>query len=124
MRERFILVAKKYLIVLTIGLAYLAWVLLTGLRIPCPVYSALGLKCPGCGVTRMIVSLVKLDFQAAFNYNSFLFLTSPVILLCIFVPEYHFIKYGEYKTGWIKYLIWAELLLTLAYGVVRNLPLG
>ena len=123
MSERLRYTAKKYAILLGIGAFYLAWVLLTGLRIPCPVFYTLGLECPGCGVTRMIVAFVKLDFSASFAYNPFLFITSPVIFLCLFVSEYRYLKYGEHTLGKFRYLLWVELVFAIVFGILRNIPL-
>lgn len=36
-----------------------------GFSLPCPVYALTGLYCPGCGVTRMLLALLRLDFAAA-----------------------------------------------------------
>ena len=40
-----------------------------GFRIPCLFYEVTGLLCPGCGNTRAVVSLLRLDIPAAFWYN-------------------------------------------------------
>ena len=54
-----------------------------GIVIPCVFYELTGLYCPGCGVTRMIFSLLKLDFYQAFRYNILVFLFIPFILVCV-----------------------------------------
>lgn len=35
----------------------------------CPFRLFLHIECPGCGMTRAIISAVKLDFKAAFQYH-------------------------------------------------------
>lgn len=35
----------------------------------CPFRLFLHIECPGCGMTRAIISAVKLDFEAAFQYH-------------------------------------------------------
>ena len=42
----------------------------TGWGIPCVLYETTRLKCGGCGLTRAAVSLLRLDFAAAFSYHA------------------------------------------------------
>ena len=35
----------------------------------CPFKFILGISCPGCGMTRALLSCLKLDFVSAFNYH-------------------------------------------------------
>lgn len=118
--ERFRKVAIKYGIIFGIGLTYLFFVLLSGLRIPCVFFELTGLKCPGCGVTRMLVSVAWLDFADAFGYNPFLFTTGPLILIYLALSEARYVLYGNTKVGKWVIFVWAELILAIAYGILRN----
>ena len=111
----------RYAVILTVGIAYLIFVLCTGEGIPCILYTATGLQCPGCGISRMLVSLVQLDLAAAFAYNPFLLVTSPLLLGLLFLSDYRFVRYGDASLGKAKILLWIELILLLLFGVVRNL---
>lgn len=104
-----------------IGVAYLVFVLCTGLRIPCPLFELTGLKCPGCGVTRMIVSLARLDFFTAFLYNPFLFVTGPLVIGAVIYTETRYVLYESKMSRWVEIFFYVELVLALAYGVLRNL---
>jgi hypothetical protein len=119
--KRFYNIAIKYGIIFGIGLTYLFFVLLSGLRIPCVFYEFTGLKCPGCGITRMIVSLAKLNFTDAFGYNPFLFITGPFILIYLAISEIKYVLCGNRKIGKWEIFIPVELILAIAYGVLRNI---
>lgn len=50
------------------------------LNIPvCPSVILLGLPCPGCGMTRAVVSALCLDFKSAFYFHP-LWFTAPIAL--------------------------------------------
>ena len=58
---------------LAFGIALVANVLLIfGLQLECPWNSMFGYDCGGCGTTRMMFSLLHLDFYQAFRYNPFM----------------------------------------------------
>lgn len=42
--------------------------------IGCPFRYVLGICCPGCGMTRAALSLIKLDFAAALHYHPLIFI--------------------------------------------------
>ena len=112
----------KYAVLMFIGTAYLVWVLITDIRIPCPFYLLTNLYCPGCGITRMLMSIAKLDFYSAFYYNPLLFVTLRFILAVLVVSEVRYVKNGERTIGVLKYFLYAELILLLLFGIIRNLP--
>ena len=68
----------------------------------------------------MIISIAKLDFSAAFKYNPFLFITGPFILAYLFFSELKYVLKGERLSKKWDALMWAELVLAIAYGVLRN----
>ena len=51
----------------------------------CPVVLITGFPCPGCGLTRAFVSLVKLDIAGAADYNPAIFLWVPLIVATIYL---------------------------------------
>ena len=108
--------SRKTFLLLGAGFLYGTWYSLTGLGIPCPFHLLTGLKCPACGVTRMCVRLLRLDFPGAFRENPGLFLLSPAILFLLFL---HISGKGNRKTE--NLLASILILLLLAWGVFRNL---
>ena len=120
MRKRFFRVLKKYLIVLGAGILYFVFTSVTKIGIPCPFYYLTGLQCPGCGVSRMMLALARLDFSHALQYNPFILLTSPILLFIIFYSDYLYIKTGNGSLGKWNFLMIAELAGLLIFGVARN----
>lgn len=92
--------------------------------IPCIFYSITGLYCPGCGITRMIFSLIKFDFYQAFRYNPLMFVFSPFILIVFidFIIKW-LIGRNDHLYLKISNKMWIILLvITLLFGVIRNIP--
>ena len=120
MKERLNKTIIKYATVLAIGLGYLLFMLWSGWGIPCIIYKLTGLQCPSCGVSRMFMALAHLDLAAAFGYNPFLFITMPVIIFCLIYSDVRYIKHGDREHKVINVILWAELALAVAYGIIRN----
>ncbi len=121
MQER----ARKSLIVgaavFLLGCAYLALYRFAGFGIPCIFHLITGLNCPGCGVTRMMHSLVHLDFVSAFHHNAALLCLSPILFILFASRAYRYIRYGSVKTTRLEQIsCWALVAILLLWGVVRN----
>ena len=102
------------------AIAYLIFVLCTGVGIPCVFYEITGWKCVGCGISRMFVSLAQLDFVSAFRWNPFLFITGPFLLAYLAWGEVRYVLRGSRKMEKAELFLWAELFLAVAYGILRN----
>lgn len=93
----------------------------TNISIPCVFYEVTGLKCPGCGITRMLVALAHGDIAAAFKHNAFLFVTGPLLVAYLVWCEVKYVRYDHRRMGKWEIFMWVELALTIAYGVLRNI---
>lgn len=71
---------RRFIPFFVIGFLYMVWLRCTGLGIPCPFRMVTGWKCPGCGISTMILCMTELDFAGAFQANPFLFVTWPLIV--------------------------------------------
>jgi hypothetical protein len=120
-QKRFCQTAIKYAVILCIGLAYFLLVRSLGKGIPCLFYEITGWKCPGCGITGMILSLARADFAAAFAHNPFLFITGPFILIYLLFCEIRYVLRGTRRMGKWEIFIWVELGLAILFGLLRNI---
>lgn len=110
-------------LILGIGLAYALFVRLTGLALPCPFHLVTGLLCPGCGVTRMSLALLRLDFAAAWQTNPALLLLLPVLAGLLGQVALRYVKTGQaHLSPGQNILVWTMVLALLLYGIGRNLP--
>lgn len=87
---------------------------LLGFSVPCLFHKITHLYCPGCGVTRLLFSLLKLDFYQAFRYNPLIF----VVLICYVIYKLINLKY-HFKLP--KYTVYIVLLVVILFGVLRNI---
>lgn len=107
---------KEIIIILVLGVLYYFAREEWGIEIPCFFHEFTGFYCPGCGITRMIVSLVHLDFYQAFRYNPLVFVLMVLYGLYLIVK----LKYKNLKIpNWVIYVI---LGVTIGFGVLRNIP--
>ena len=93
----------------------------TGLGFPCVLYEYTGLQCGGCGLTRAAVSLLHLDFAAAFSYHA---------LWPVFVAYFAWVGISDatvyVKKGVLRLLPGARwihavvLVIVVGYGILRN----
>ena len=97
-------------IILLAGILYAAFVRLTGWQ------------CPGCGITRACLFLLKGEIRTSFSYNPFLYIAGPCIIYLIVRGDLNYIKRDTYRLGTVDtVLIYILIVAALIFGVVRNL---
>lgn len=122
MKNRAFKICKYILSLLLIGLSYGIFVRKTGFAIPCIFYRITGFQCPGCGVTRMCLALMRFDFVEAYHYNKLLFIISPVIVFIIAQQIYRYIRFNDTKTTKAQTVILILLVVLLViWGILRNI---
>lgn len=105
------------------ALAYVCIIRAWGRGIYCPIWLATGLYCPGCGVSRMCLRLLRLDLAGAFHANPLLLVTLPLFLALGAVHVGRYVKKGPGATPKWEERIWLVMAgVFLIYGVLRNLP--
>lgn len=98
------------------GAAYAAFALRFG-GLPCPVRALTGLRCPGCGVTTLLLSLLRGDWAGAFWANPFLSLTSPAVLILL----WRFL-WADTPPGRRWHIAaWVYLAALVLWGIFRNI---
>jgi len=94
----------------------------TGWGLPCPFHLLTGLNCPGCGVSRMLLSLLRLDLPAAFGYNAVLLCLLPVLFALFLAHAIRYVRDGSAALS--RFGRGTELGLVcvlVLWGLVRNL---
>ncbi len=116
-RNKVIIIA---LVSLGTGALYALFVKLTGFGIPCPIRLMTGLECPGCGTSRMAMSLLRLDFVSAFRYNPAVFCLLPVMAACAARYAFVYVKYGRVKDRFADAVLWVIIGALVIFGALRN----
>lgn len=110
---------KKHYIIIAIilGILFIYIFLKYNIGIPCIFHKLTNFYCPGCGMTRAFISLIRLNLYQAFRYN---------MLVIIYIP--FFIIYGinkyilknKYKIP--RFIFYILLVITILFAILRNIP--
>ena len=107
---------------LGLGLGYALWVRLTGLAVPCLFYTVTGRLCPGCGVTRMCLALLRWDWAEAWDANPVLLLMLPILAVLGARMAVRYVRENSaIGPKWESALLWAMTALLIVWGAARNL---
>lgn len=122
MKTRIEKISLKICQILLIGLAYF-FLTINGLSFHCLFRITTGLKCPGCGITRMFLCLAKGQIACAFYYNIFI-MTLIIILVPYAIYKIAiYISNGQYKFHkYEEYFCYLLIVLALIFGIIRNCP--
>lgn len=108
-------------LVLAAGVGYAGWVHLTHLSVPCLFHMVTGLQCPGCGVSRMCLALMRLDITSAWQANPVLLLLLPLIGGLLAYRAVVYVRRGHVPTQRWETPVWGGLaVVLLIWGIVRN----
>jgi hypothetical protein len=79
-----------------------------------------GFMCPGCGVTRMLVNFMELNFIKGIKYNMFLGITLPFVIYIIVYSGYlYVVEKKDNKVFNVSCYVYVALLVV--WGVIRNI---
>ncbi len=86
----------------------------------CPILKYFHFYCPACGVTRMILSFLELDFYQAFRFNPLIFILLVILILFSIVQMFMFIN--KRKFVHINNMIYiAMVIILIIYTIMRNM---
>ena len=90
----------------------------------CPLFTLTGFACPGCGLTRGFHALFHGDVLMALDFNA-LIPVWAVIFGYVLVSLVLTAVRGKGLPMWMTrpVFLWAFMVVLLAFGVVRNLPI-
>ena len=123
MKKRLYHVITRYLILIILLISYYFINKYTGFGIPCIFYEITGFKCPGCGITRCLFSLIQFKFNDAFNYNPLVFIYLPFIVAYFIYNDYIYIKDKKDKilVKIPKLITYILVVITILFGILRNI---
>ena len=123
MKERLYKTLKPIFLILLLGIVYVVLIYTTDFRILCPFRYVTGLDCPGCGVSRVILSYLKLDFKTAFYTNPVITVILPILFVDFIYYKYHYVVHDNKKDfnkleNIVLYIMIGALIL---YAVIKNI---
>lgn len=86
----------------------------------CPTKKYLDIECPGCGGTRMVLSILQGDIYQAFRYNPFIMITLPIIFVIAIHQMFWFIIRGTFSP-WLDKILVVYAVALFAFGILRNI---
>ena len=121
-KKRLMQIVKPLAEILLLGIAYIIFVKVTDWMLPCPIKLVTGKYCPGCGISRMLLAMLRLDFTTAYHANRLLFFLLPIILVYGGFKAVHYIKTGRDGMGIAEQLaVLVVCIITIAFWVMRNM---
>ena len=88
---------------------------------PCLYLSAFDHPCAGCGGTRAVSSLARLDILAAIQYNAFVFLLAIYLIPVYVLTIYRVVRQNQWIRIQKSHLFIIALAIPL-WWILRNLP--
>ncbi len=122
MKKRARKVAICGAVLLLCGVLYGLFCMATGVAVPCVFYQITGYRCPGCGVTRMCLWILKGNIPEAVKCNPALFFCSFPLVGIFIDGACRYIKTGKKRLQkWQEVLLYIIVVILLVHGVLRNI---
>lgn len=123
MKERLYKTLKPIFLLLLVGGIYVVLIYTTGFKIPCPIKFATGFDCPGCGISRVLLSYLRLDFKTAFFTNPVITVILPIMFGDYVYHKYYYVVHNNKKPfnkleNISMYVMIGALIM---YAVIKNI---
>lgn len=90
--------------------------------VPCVFRTLTGFKCPGCGITHMLIAELQLDFAQAYAANPALYLLQPVV--GYFIGKMYACWFFDKRCRWSRaenILLYVMAAILVVFGIIRNI---
>ena len=122
-KERLRKTLTKAGLVLLFGVAYVIFHKLTGWGIPCVFNVLNGSLCPGCGISRMFLALLELDFVRAMQCNALVMVLLPFGIFFGLRRWIIYVRTGDTQMDRAEtWMVMIAFGITIAFTILRNLP--
>lgn len=92
------------------------------IKFECVYKKLFNIYCPGCGTTRMIKAIIRLDLYKAFRYNPLFFILFILLLVYFGINVYRYIINKKLILP-SKKVITILVITLISYMLLRNIPL-
>lgn len=86
----------------------------------CLILKYTGYYCPGCGISRMILSLFRGQFYQAFRWNPLLFISLIIVIIYLLLSIFIKIKISDKNK--LRIMI-SYLIIVILFAILRNIPM-
>ena len=122
MKKRVYKLCFIFSLLIVLGIIYYLFIETTGWAMPCIIEKIFHVECPTCGITRMILSLLKGNIEEAISYNYCLFYMLPFITIFIIIYCIRYIKNGKIELNkFLAIYLFIILLILSIWFIVRNI---
>lgn len=122
MKKRTFKLFTATIVLIVAGILYYFLNKYTDFAIPCVFHLVTGLQCPGCGITRMLFSLLRLDFANAFYYNPAIMISLPLLIVLATAILIEYIKNGKMlNKKWSNICFYFLIAYFIIFAILRNL---
>ena len=104
-----------------LGIIYIIINEKTDFSIPCIFHELTGFLCPGCGITRCIMSILHGNFYEAFRYNAFVFIGLPFFIFIYINNLINTLTDKGKKIVVPEKILIILVIILIVFGIVRNI---